>query len=365
MFTFFLLTTVVVLSKEQSVAGFDFHIGATQCLQDRVLGCHKRGQGDEGGCCQQDSVCLTGGDGLQQCFPLDPNRKSRAGHRCDHRGNTQAERDAMCDGYNVCARKGHDGRTYGCDDYYCCAYPTDPEYWANYQEPPCVEVEGWEDSYGDTCEWYAGEIERCDIYGEISGGSYFEPAKESCCYCKEGDAGGPAANDGRFCTWKTENAIQENWKVDLGASDTIYKDCWFFEQRGGRCRGSWGTQVGDGGLTAQDVCCICRFGRVVQHWGRTIDDDGNALAASKLDVETEVGLIALESVSEMEFDDSFVEGLIHSLVAFATTDSDSFNVVDFAIYGFAVIGIAAAVRGAHLALFSQKRSHSPIPDQEI
>jgi len=274
------------------------------------------------------------------------------------------ERDNRCEGYNVCAKKGEDGRTeFGCDDYYCCVYPNSDEYWANYQEPPCVEEDGWVDSYGDSCAWYEKQIEYCQIYGEGNSAPYREPAMESCCYCQAGDAGGTAANEGNFCTWKTEDEISEGWMVDLGADGPVYKDCWFFEQKGGRCRGAWGEKPGNDGLTAQEVCCVCRFGNIAQHWGRTINNDGTDYNdASK---ETKVG--------EMPGMDEELDGLMDKnggrsmSGTFARTATPELTPTDFAVYGFAVVGLIAAGRAAYVSCgaLAKTSTHTAIPDQEI
>jgi len=365
MLSFLLLSALAV---QQAVAwrpesGFDFHSGAFRCYDDGVLGCHMRGRGDKDGCCGANSVCLLGGDGLQQCEDVVASgRLGRHGHLCYDRADTLEGRDAMCEGYNTCAQKGKDGRTWGCDGYYCCKYPDSDEYWANYQEPPCVPEEGWHDSYGDTCEWYEAQIERCEIYGHGLSAPYKKPAMESCCYCQAGDAGGPAANEGNFCTWKVEDSIAKGWKVDLGATSTIYKDCWFFEQKGGRCRGSWGEQLGTDGLSAQEVCCVCRFGNIAQHWGRTVNSDGTPTAMTR-------GELAVGN-SPLDSDDDDAEGLMAGdddklMKSFRHTDAETLNSTDLAVYGFAVVGLFAVGRAAFLLTFTGKKTHSPIPDQEI
>lgn len=324
--------------------GFDFHSGATKCYDDGVVGCWMRGRGDEGGCCGRNSVCLLAADGLQVCEDVVASgRLSRHGHRCDHRGNTVAERDAMCEGFNVCARKGRDGRKFGCDDYYCCIYP-DAEYWANYKEPPCVPVPNWKDKYGNTCEWYEAGKERCQIYGESDWNDApgFLPAMEQCCTCKEGDAGGLAANEGRTCSRYTEDSISHKWMVDLGASQTIYKDCWFFEQAGDRCRQSWGDVPGKDGLTANEVCCVCRFGnKCNEGFGRRFDNDGN------------------------QYDDSMDASEDYfSSIFFRVDRSQVFTRTDIGIYGFAMVGLIAVGRAAFL-ICTRKSTHNRIPDVEI
>jgi len=55
----------------------------------------------------------------------------------------------------------------------------------------------------------------------------------------------------------------------------LYKDCWWFEQEEGRCRGPEASLKGSQGLTAKDVCCVCKYGRVVNHWGKYVEDDGS------------------------------------------------------------------------------------------
>jgi len=54
-----------------------------------------------------------------------------------------------------------------------------------------------------------------------------------------------------------------------------YVDCWWFEQDVGRCDGPEGNLQGTQCLTANDVCCVCRYGRVANHWGKYTNSDGS------------------------------------------------------------------------------------------
>jgi len=233
--TALLISTAASLfvSGDPDFGTIDFNKGKTQCMQDWDPGCYKRGRGDEGGCCNPGSVCVQGSSNFQVCAQPDVLGLSRPGHRCDHRGNTQLERDNMCQGYHVCARKGHEGRNFGCDDYFCCAYPDDA-YWATYIAPACVPNKDWTDYQGRDCAWYGAEKERCLILGD---GHYTQTniAMEQCCECKEGPLGGPAFNEpGASCTSNTEFEMvgaskipgsyhrnpykkAEAWKVNLAA----------------------------------------------------------------------------------------------------------------------------------------------------
>lgn len=137
----------------------------------------------------------------------------------------------------------------------------------------------------------------------------------------------------------------------------------FFEQKGGRCRGAWGEKPGNDGLTAQEVCCVCRFGNIAQHWGRTINNDGTDYNdASK---ETKVG--------EMPGMDEELDGLMDKnggrsmSGTFARTATPELTPTDFAVYGFAVVGLIAAGRAAYVSCgaLAKTSTHTAIPDQEI
>lgn len=214
----------------------------------------------------------------------------------------------------------------------------------------CVESPTWTDMFGQSCEWYEEQIERCEVYGSVESDtdsvSHTYPAIENCCYCQPGPQGGPAAHDGNFCTWRTENSIHDSWAVNLGATDTIWKDCWFFEQKGGRCRTTWGEEPGRGGLTANEVCCVCRFGNVAQHWGKTVNDDGTPASAAEASVGDEQVLL-------MDPRDG-------------RAAMETFTVEDFAVYGFAAIGFVATVGLVYRAACPKTEgSHAVIPSEEI
>jgi len=219
------------LEQEDLVGGFDFHKGRTQCMPDGEFGCYMRGRGAEGGCCRENSVCIQGGSIYQWCIQPDDLGLSRPGHRCDHRGKNQKERDDMCAGYHVCSQKGKEGREFGCDDYYCCAYP-DAKYWSTWVKPECKPQDDWVDKYGNDCAWYGAEKERCEILGDISTrrAANRNTAMEDCCECQEGDMGGPAFNaPGRYCTdvkeFEKVGAREKPWSRP-DARDYMKADAW-------------------------------------------------------------------------------------------------------------------------------------------
>jgi len=51
----------------------------------------------------------------------------------------------------------------------------------------CVDKEGWEDKYGDGCEWYQeNDTPECSIYGnDVDYLVTMGPASDNCCYCKD------------------------------------------------------------------------------------------------------------------------------------------------------------------------------------
>lgn len=54
--------------------------------------------------------------------------------------------------------------------------------------PPtgCVDTPGWQDYYGDGCDWYENEENGCEIWGASLG------ANENCCVCGGGGTGDPS-----------------------------------------------------------------------------------------------------------------------------------------------------------------------------
>ena len=49
----------------------------------------------------------------------------------------------------------------------------------------CVDTEGWEDKYGEGCEWYQeSDAPGCPFFGNDLVGT-MGPASENCCYCKD------------------------------------------------------------------------------------------------------------------------------------------------------------------------------------
>jgi len=160
----------------------------------------------------------------------------------------------------------------------------------SYAQTECQEDDSWRDWWGDSCEWYEQQIERCEVVGEWndhieSALSHRKSQMTECCYCKPGPKGGPAANEGRGCTEDRENEIAgvdegKYWMVNLGANDPVYKDCHFFEDELGRCRTNWSRQPGSNGKTAEEVCCVCQFGRVVHLWGKNVESDGSLVDRS-------------------------------------------------------------------------------------
>jgi len=161
----------------------------------------------------------------------------------------------------------------------------------------CEEDDTWRDWWGDSCEWYEKQIERCDVVGDVN--SQAESVHSlrrnhltECCYCRPGPKGGPAANEGRSCTAEKENEIAgvdegKYWMVDLGLNEPYYLDCHFFEAKLSRCRTSWGSEPGSNGKSAKEVCCVCQFGRVVHIWGKNVNTDGSLVDRSNRFVKSE------------------------------------------------------------------------------
>jgi len=257
------------------------------CKPDWELRCKLDGHGDESYCCQENSVCRQSGH-LMVCQNTPTHLWE--GNRCDHRGQNQAQRDDVCSQGLLCSMLGKEGRDFGCKEYYCCARPSEKWLNANKKEEKCIETVGWKDSDGDGCDWYEGAPARCEVYKDSG-------ANTHCCYCQPGKGGGEAANT--FCEWTTERDIMKakghqhkDWTVVLTGNGkpledgavlekgrTFKKDCeWFegasdskdFENTYDRCA-TYGDEVGEEKLKANDVCCYCRYGKKVH--AMTGDDD--------------------------------------------------------------------------------------------
>merc|ERR1711953_1193945 len=70
-----------------------------------------------------------------------------------------------------------------------------------------------------------------------------------------------------------------------------YVDCNWFEQDVGRCEGKYGQLQGTDCLTANDVCCVCRYGKVANHWGPYTNKDGSLVDKwSGLESESETSV---------------------------------------------------------------------------
>lgn len=84
---------------------------------------------------------------------------------------------------------------------------------------------------------------------------------------------------GDHITWDSDNWKEgSGWQLCFSNEETRnnrWVDCWWFEQEVGRCRGPQGAIPGTNGLTANDVCCVCHYGKPVNHWGRYVKADGS------------------------------------------------------------------------------------------
>jgi len=120
---------------------------------------------------------------------------------------------------------------------------------------PCIDIPGWKDSYGDTCDWYSVYDPGCPTYGHIEGMSSTYgslEASKACCTCGGGMTSSssppPApAPETKQCS----NYV--DWKNNRG------KNCEFFESNPHKCEKWIGGCCSNNG-TARDACCVCGGG---------------------------------------------------------------------------------------------------------
>lgn len=125
----------------------------------------------------------------------------------------------------------------------------------------CTDVEGWEDSFADGCNWYAdpsdddGGETRCEAHGN-SYKNLGHTANTACCTCGGGegfletceDVAGYLDCGGDTCAFYVNEEVgDDDYEYDDG--DTV---CASF---GWNC-------AGPSGLTPDEACCICGGGSV-------------------------------------------------------------------------------------------------------
>jgi len=93
-----------------------------------------------------------------------------------------------------------------------------------------------------------------------------------------------------------------------------YVDCWWFEQDVGRCHGKEGQLMGTDCLTANDVCCVCRYGKVANFWGKYTNSDGSLVdkwsgqeSQSAIRKETSIGSEGEKSEFEIKKETSQIK----------------------------------------------------------
>ncbi len=138
----------------------------------------------------------------------------------------------------------------------------------NPSPPPCTDITGWVDAYGDGCEWYElNDNEGCTNYG----GSFAAPdgltAKDTCCHCGGGSNGPPNPTQ---APTKAPTKAPTNPPVSAPSSlctditgwvDAYGDGCEWYELNDDEgCPNYGGFFTGADGLTAKDACCHCNGG---------------------------------------------------------------------------------------------------------
>ncbi|KAL3927084.1 MAG: hypothetical protein SGBAC_013226 [Bacillariaceae sp.] len=147
--------------------------------------------------------------------------------------------------------------------------PTSPPIFV--PDPDCDDYDGYEDEYGDPCEWYEiNDDPLCSVYGDTSGGINFENIKpfQACCYCGGGGERvptiSPAPTKGPLPTSApTPFSVDPNCTDYLGFVDEYKDDCsWYSEFDDPGCPIEGETAGGSGfeDVTASDACCTCGGG---------------------------------------------------------------------------------------------------------
>lgn len=132
---------------------------------------------------------------------------------------------------------------------------TSPTPEATHYGPNCTDFLGWEDMYGDACDWYReNDKGGCPTHGNEDGGSAFTgiSASEACCYC-----GGGSEDGSTFTKAPTPSptlfVIDLNCRDIPGFEDFCGDGCWWYEEMDSPGCPEWGELMGESGASEMEA----------------------------------------------------------------------------------------------------------------
>jgi len=134
-------------------------------------------------------------------------------------------------------------------------------------DPDCTDYEGYVDTYGDDCQWYAQfDDPGCPVEGNTLGGDGFEDvtSSQACCICGGGGERDPTAAPGPTTPPTPEATFHgPNCKDYPGWKDSYKDGCdWYREHDSAGCptHGQEDGGTGFTGISASKACCYCGGG---------------------------------------------------------------------------------------------------------
>jgi hypothetical protein len=157
------------------------------------------------------------------------------------------------------------------------------------------------------CKWYAGRESRCSEYGDNNPWGGFT-AKKACCLC------GGGATDTQCSDLTLVNG--EPWHDEGGKST----DCKWYAGKRKRCN-KYGDKYPFDGLTANDACCTCGGGEIVEQE-----------APEPLKLHSVSAKVRLFNFTVEELTQSKAIGLIQALSSALTVPMQNLNVSKYEDY---------------------------------